>query len=172
MSACGNPVCGNLIEPEEEGNWRRTPRKYCSDRCKMDGWAIRRACDLLASLPEDGRRKILNLNGIDNQYEINKADEICSYARAYRCRRYPQLSIGKLVRFNNGIFETNDCDLQRIVESNEWFGIYIERIDPTEQMTEPNLAMARIDSQCFRRSTERQITDSGREGRWGRLGCE
>jgi len=44
----------------------------------MDGWAIRRARDLLASLPEDGRREILNLNGIDNQYEINKADEIYS----------------------------------------------------------------------------------------------
>ena len=119
--ACGNPVCSNLIGPKE-GNWRRTPRKYCSDRCKMDGWAIKHARDLLAPLPEDRRREILATGR-------NMADERCSHARAYRCRRYPQLAIGKRVRFSNGIFETNDSDLQRFVESNEWFGIYIERID-------------------------------------------
>lgn len=126
--ACGNPICGNLIEPTK-GNWRRTPKKFCCDKCRTDGWAIRRARDLLASLPEDRRREILNRNEIGNQYEINMVVEASYHVRVYRCRRYPQLTIGKQVRFNNGIFETNDSDLQRIVESNEWFGIHIERIN-------------------------------------------
>jgi hypothetical protein len=149
---CGNPVCSNLIGPKEKGNWRRTPRKYCSDRCKMDGWAIKHARDLLASLPEDRRREILATGR-------NMADERCSHARAYRCRRYPQLAIGKRVRFSNGIFETNDSDLQRFVESNEWFGIYIERIDLVGQMTEPNLRTPErlgIDSSPFYRKANRE----------------
>ena len=67
----------------------------------------------------------------------------------------PEISataIGKRVRFSNGIFETNDSDLQRFVESNEWFGIYIERIDLVGQMTEPNLRTPErlgIDFSCF-----------------------
>ena len=144
---CGNPVCSNLIELEEEGTWRRTPRKYCSDRCKMDGWAIKHARDLLASLPEDRRREILTTGR-------NMADETCSDARAYRCQRYPQLAIGKQVQFSNGIFKTNDSNLQRIVESNEWFGTYIERIDPGRQITEPTLRTPErlgIDSRPFYR---------------------
>ena len=148
--ACGNPVCSNLIELEEKGTWRRTARKYCSDRCKMDGWAIRRARDLLASLPEDTRREILATGR-------NTADETCSHAMAYRCQRYPQLTIGKQVKFSNGIFKTNDSDLQSVVESNEWFGIYIERIDPEGQMTEPNLAESLgIDSHPSYRKANRE----------------
>jgi hypothetical protein len=44
---CANPFCGRLIEPLANGDWRRTPRKFCSDRCKMDGYVLRRAGEML-----------------------------------------------------------------------------------------------------------------------------
>jgi hypothetical protein len=47
--------------------------------------------------------------------------------KRYRCGRYPFYVIGKRVRFKDGSFETEDAELQRIVESNDWFGVHIER---------------------------------------------
>ena len=43
---CGNPFCNSIIEPLPDG-WRRTKRRYCSNRCKLDGYALRRAEALL-----------------------------------------------------------------------------------------------------------------------------
>ena len=43
---CGNPFCNSIIEPLPEG-YRRTARRYCSNRCKIDGYALRRAKALL-----------------------------------------------------------------------------------------------------------------------------
>ena len=44
--ACQNPFCKSVIEPLPDG-WRRTKRRYCSNRCKVDGYALRRAKALL-----------------------------------------------------------------------------------------------------------------------------
>ena len=46
--ACQNPFCKSVIEPLPDG-WRRTKRRYCSNRCKLDGYALRRAKALLAT---------------------------------------------------------------------------------------------------------------------------
>ena len=43
---CQNPFCKSVIEPLPDG-WRRTKRRYCSNRCKLDGYALRRAKALL-----------------------------------------------------------------------------------------------------------------------------
>jgi hypothetical protein len=43
---CRNPFCKARIEPLADG-WRRTKRLYCSGRCKVDGYALRRARALL-----------------------------------------------------------------------------------------------------------------------------
>jgi len=43
---CQNPFCKSIIEPLPDG-YRRTARRYCSDRCKLDGYALRRAKALL-----------------------------------------------------------------------------------------------------------------------------
>jgi hypothetical protein len=43
---CQNPVCDTAVESLENG-WRRTERRFCSDGCKMDAWAIRRVARLL-----------------------------------------------------------------------------------------------------------------------------
>ena len=40
-----NPFCKSDIEPLPDG-WRRTERRFCSDGCKMDAWAIRRTAKL------------------------------------------------------------------------------------------------------------------------------
>jgi len=46
-----NPICENQIEPITPDNgkraWRRTPRRFCSDQCKMDSLALRRAARVL-----------------------------------------------------------------------------------------------------------------------------
>ena len=49
---CLNPICRKPIEPmpNDGSKWRRTPRKYCNDRCKRDGWILNRAAVLLAKL--------------------------------------------------------------------------------------------------------------------------
>ena len=46
---CGNPFCNSIIEPLPYG-YRRTARRYCSNRCKLDGYALRRAKALLAKV--------------------------------------------------------------------------------------------------------------------------
>ena len=43
---CQNPFCKSVIEPLPDG-WRRTKRRYCSNRCKLDGYALRRVKALL-----------------------------------------------------------------------------------------------------------------------------
>jgi len=44
---CGNPFCKAIIEPLPDGCHRRTARRYCSNRCKLDGYVLRRAKALL-----------------------------------------------------------------------------------------------------------------------------
>ncbi len=43
---CQNPFCKSVIEALPDG-WRRTKRRYCSNPCKLDGYALRRAKALL-----------------------------------------------------------------------------------------------------------------------------
>ena len=43
---CQKPFCKSIIEALPDG-WRRTKRRYCSNRCKLDGYALRRAEALL-----------------------------------------------------------------------------------------------------------------------------
>ena len=49
-------------------------------------------------------------------------------SKTYICRTWPQLTIGK-VRFRNGLFETSDPQLQRLVEKAHGFGIHIEEVN-------------------------------------------
>ena len=56
---CLNPVCGKPVEPIAEGAWRRTPRQYCSDRCKNETSVIKRAARLLAGLSQGRVAEIL-----------------------------------------------------------------------------------------------------------------
>ena len=47
--ACGNPFCKAIIEPLPEG-YRRTARRYCSDRCKLDCYALRRVAAIISQV--------------------------------------------------------------------------------------------------------------------------
>jgi len=44
---CENPFCRSNIEPLPDGSWRRTKRRWCSDKCKVDGYVIKRAREML-----------------------------------------------------------------------------------------------------------------------------
>ncbi len=48
-NACGNPFCKALIEPLPEG-YRRTARRYCSNRCKLDCYALRRVAAIISQV--------------------------------------------------------------------------------------------------------------------------
>ncbi len=54
FEACQNPICQNRIEPLASDNgkraWRRTPRLFCSEQCKIDFWAVRRVAAMLQPL--------------------------------------------------------------------------------------------------------------------------
>jgi hypothetical protein len=48
---CANPICqgpiNDLPPPSNRKVWRRTPRKFCSKRCKTEGWILATAAKLL-----------------------------------------------------------------------------------------------------------------------------
>ena len=51
--ACANPVCQGSIDELPQANrkvWRRTPRKFCSQRCKREGWILAQAAKILFKL--------------------------------------------------------------------------------------------------------------------------
>jgi len=50
---CANPVCQGAINDLSQSNkktWRRTPKKYCSNRCKREGWILAQAAKILFKL--------------------------------------------------------------------------------------------------------------------------
>lgn len=49
---CLNPICCQEIEVLANGKWRRTPRYFCSDTCRMNYWALSKVAGLLISLGE------------------------------------------------------------------------------------------------------------------------
>jgi hypothetical protein len=133
---CLSPLCDNAIAPGGD-NWRRTPKKFCSDQCKTNTWALRRTADLLCSLPIERKIEILgSVSSRNNQCEINGNNRCkitvgnegeINMPKTYVCRSWPQLTIGK-VRFRNGLFETSDPQLQRVVEKSHGFGVHIEEV--------------------------------------------
>src|SRR5258705_11971096 len=51
--ACANPVCQGPIDDLSQSDgkiWRRTPKKYCSNRCKREGWILAQAAKILFKL--------------------------------------------------------------------------------------------------------------------------
>ncbi len=142
---CLSPICNNEIEDRltekstvKKRAWRRTPKKFCSDQCKTDTWAIRKTAELLSGFPTEKKIEILDaVSSRNNQYEIN-GNNHCEINRGnyhetdmpktYVCRTWPQLTIGK-VRFRNGLFETSDPELQRTVEKASGFGVQIQEVN-------------------------------------------
>jgi hypothetical protein len=134
LERCLSPVCNNQIEPEGK-NWRQTPKKFCSERCKTETWALRKTADLLSCFSAEKKIEILSaVSSRNNQYETN-GDNHCestvenqrdvNVPKTYVCRTWPQLSIGGKVRFRNGLFETNDPEIQQLVEKAYGFGVHI-----------------------------------------------
>jgi len=117
LEACQNPLC--KVDLSSEGKPKRD-RRFCSDRCKLDGWALRRSAELL--LPkgqEEGWKMLTGMNGA-NGHEASNG----SKRKIYSCK-YPRFRIGSNIKFNDGLFQTENVRLQGIIESNEWFGIHI-----------------------------------------------
>jgi hypothetical protein len=60
---CANPVCQGPISdllPSNLGKvWRRTPRKFCSKRCKTEGWILAKAAKILFKLEAEQWWQIL-----------------------------------------------------------------------------------------------------------------
>ncbi len=60
MSAtCQSPLCGKRIGDVPTGAWRRTPRRFCSNSCQQDVWALRRVAELLLPLGQVAAWEIL-----------------------------------------------------------------------------------------------------------------
>ena len=133
---CTSPLCTNPIGTDSGNTWRRTPKKFCSDDCKGDMWALRKAAHLLSSVTPEKRLEILEsvssrTNGSEpthNQGEINMDHQREIKVRRYRCERWPRLGIGGKVRFRNGLFETDDPELIALVESNIAYGAQILQV--------------------------------------------
>ena len=56
---CSNPLCAKPVEPLNHGQWRRTPRRFCSEVCKQQASIIHRAAVLLSGLPDSAVIAIL-----------------------------------------------------------------------------------------------------------------
>ncbi len=54
ITECKSPICQNPIRPlvPENGKkvWYRSPRRFCSDQCRMDHWTLRRVAVMLSPL--------------------------------------------------------------------------------------------------------------------------
>src|SRR5262245_26341375 len=112
---CLSPLCNNLIDQRpcwgRKTAWRRTPRRFCSDRCKGDTWALRKAADLLSPFSTEKKIEISGaVSSRINQCEINTSNHREATVqnqhefnmKTYICRSWPQLSIRVNVRFRNG----------------------------------------------------------------------
>jgi hypothetical protein len=148
---CTNPLCENPIESDKGKSWRRTPKKFCSDECKRDVWALRKAADLISVLPADKKLEVLEIVAFlrnqretegETQHEtkedipraINDYDQYgANFIRRYKCEQLPRLRIGGKVRFCQGFFETRDPALIALVERNELYGAHIVRVDTWEE---------------------------------------
>jgi hypothetical protein len=45
------------------------------------------------------------------------------------CNRFPELQVGADIKFASGTFETDDPELWRQLQANEWFGVHIHPRD-------------------------------------------
>jgi hypothetical protein len=54
--------------------------------------------------------------------------------RGYGDNRYPFWQIGDLVKFENGVFETEDVALQALIESRPEFGVHIHPRETAEEL--------------------------------------
>src|SRR5687768_14440755 len=67
---CTNPLCENPIESDKGKTWRRTPKKFCSDKCKNGVWALRKAAGLMSALPAYKKLEVLEIvASLSNQQE-------------------------------------------------------------------------------------------------------
>jgi len=54
---CANPICTKILPPGS-----RSDRRFCSDACRLDGWALARAAKLLLRRIEPTRwNQVLDL---------------------------------------------------------------------------------------------------------------
>lgn len=140
---CLNPLCGSDFTPYGHGH----PQKFCSKQCKMDKWALKRTAELLSPLPAARKLGILagllsangNQCGISGKRNGNRAGSTSGNrqetngnnqcetngTKTYTCARWPYLTIGKRVKFEGGLFETDDPELQKVIEGNKAFGAQI-----------------------------------------------
>jgi len=100
----------------------------------MDAWALRRAAELLSPLPMERKLEILpalvSPNG--NQRVISVEDnhrETNGRKKTYQCIRWPYLRIGKTVKFEGGRFETEDTEIQALVEGRPEYGALIKPME-------------------------------------------
>lgn len=49
--------------------------------------------------------------------------------KAYVSNRFPFLKLGTLVEFSEGVFETDNAELQELVEKNDFYGVHIHPRD-------------------------------------------
>lgn len=94
----------------------------------MDMWVLRRAAELLSPLSAERKLDILAglLSANGNQQEINSNNQWeINKKKTYTCAKWPCLAIGKRVKFEGGLFETDDPETQKIIEGNKAFGAQI-----------------------------------------------
>jgi hypothetical protein len=136
---CTNPLCENPIESDNGKSWRRTPKKFCSDKCRVDVWALRKTADLLSAFSADRKLEVLEVvTSVNNQRKSSEDDKHgikddtqykTNFTRRYKCEQLPRLRIGGKVRFCEGFFETRDPELIALVERNELYGAQILQVD-------------------------------------------
>lgn len=106
----------------------RKRRLFCPGQCKMDTWVLRRAAELLSPLSAERKLDILAglLSANGNQHAINGNNQWkINRKKTYICAKWPCLAIGKRVKFEGGLFETDDPEIQKMIEGNEAFGAQI-----------------------------------------------
>jgi len=64
---CSNPLCENPVETHPKAIH---PRRFCSNECKLDGWAFKRVAEMLLPLGQAAAWEILE--GLDKAEDRNE----------------------------------------------------------------------------------------------------
>jgi len=115
---CLNPICEKKLT--SDGKPKRD-RRFCSSNCRSAGWAFRRVRELIGSLSSARKLEILE----EVASSPTNGNEPDGTRKTYICSRWPRLRVGKRVKFNGGIFETENLEVQRLIESLPEYGVHI-----------------------------------------------
>lgn len=82
-------------------------------------------------------------------------------SKAFVCNKYPRLKIGEIVEFDGGLFVAKTPEQQRLIERNDFYGVFIHDRDSAEE----NAVMAAVEAEEARPAIRHGRRGTGRRAK-------